>query len=212
MPYGLRILAGIIVILLIRAHILRSHRTELYVSKKYPISFRVNGAFSNSRVAAAKMEKLISEYVEFLDTIKGNKHKNRVYERAVSNILRYFNPDVIKENNPNNLAGDTSYVIGQGIEFSMCIRQPDGTFVDPDVMKFVMLHEVSHISLTDDMYPENAVDRSDHSDLFWRIFKYFLQEAATTGFLKPIDYSEHPKWYCGMYLDQNPLFDSAIIV
>jgi hypothetical protein len=61
-----------------------------------------------------------------------------------------------------------------------------------------MLHELAHI----------ACPEKDHTELFIKIFVFFLQRAIEFGLYHQVDYKLHAKRYCGMDIDQTPLTQS----
>jgi hypothetical protein len=119
-------------------------------------------------------------------------------KRLVKRLFSMFNndPDRFEE------ATATS-TIGKGKIIRFCVRDPktDATY-DIDTLKFVFLHELSHI-VTEDIGHE--------SDKFWSNFKFLLTFAALMNMYKPIKYT-HSSNYCGIVIGSNPYFHSHINV
>lgn len=96
---------------------------------------------------------------------------------------------------------DTSYVINKGEQFVMCLRDTNGNFHDMTLLKFVALHEISHIG--------SYVDQ--HEEEFWSNFKWLLTYTQRRGIYRNIDYSQSPVRYCGSLLvNSNPYYDNGI--
>jgi hypothetical protein len=68
--------------------------------------------------------------------------------------------------------------------------------IDINTLTFVALHELSHI----------MTESIGHKQEFWTNFKFMLKHAVKEGIYEPIDYSKSPEDYCGLMIDDNPLF------
>lgn len=113
----------------------------------------------------------------------------------VERLLKYYNPEVIREHIPEDTA-NTSYVVNKGASVVFCLRN-DKVYEDKSTIKFVAMHELTHIgTLT-----------YGHGNDFWENFKFVLKEAQEGGLYTPINYAMYPVSYCGLRLDYNPLFD-----
>lgn len=120
-------------------------------------------------------------------------------QNIVANLLYRYNPEALYETNPR-FTSNTSFTIYKGVRMSICMRQKYDTsqLVDYDVLKFVYLHELSHIG---------AYDVVDHAERFWEIFKFILTEATSAGIYKAVDYRTRAQPYCGMNVSYNPIYD-----
>lgn len=118
------------------------------------------------------------------------------------NMLERYDPDALVENSPNAPPGETSYVVGKGAEFALCLRDRDGhgLIENMHLVGFVKLHELTHV----------AVDVQQHPPEFWQAFKSVLQEAAAAGLHSPFDYRLQPADYCGLHVDYNPFYDNGL--
>jgi len=124
--------------------------------------------------------------------------------RIVENVVRRFNYEELYENRPPPDGIDTAYSLMKGAKIKVCLRDRDRQrqFIDPNLIVFVMIHELAHIG---------AYDVWGHPPRFWRIFKFLLREAVESGAYKPVDFGRHgPANYCGLTLASNPLFDPLI--
>lgn len=87
----------------------------------------------------------------------------------------------------------TSYTINKGEEMILCLRFKDGKLHDLNIITYVVLHELSHI----------ACPEIDHTELFKRIFKFFIETAVMIGIYENVNYSINPTDYCGMVIREN---------
>lgn len=138
---------------------------------------------------------------------ENNYSKQRI--DSIKRLLKNYNPDNIFENSPRDLSGDTSYTINKGKTLALCLRERDPTksgkkdtydLHDLNTLMFVDLHELSHIAAVVD----------DHPPEFWSTFKFVLEEAVQIGIYDPVDYAEHPTYYCGISIVSSPLFDPTV--
>lgn len=90
---------------------------------------------------------------------------------------------------------------GEQVEFCLLSSKRDvNTLIDEHTLTFVALHEVTHI-----MCPEEF-----HTPLFWRQFRFLLQEARVAGVHEPRDYSRDPVRYCDRPIQDSPYFQWSV--
>lgn len=123
-------------------------------------------------------------------------------QKAVSNLLSRYNPEVIYETDPQNIMGETSSTIKKGKKMYICLRfrERPQELVNYHALIYVLLHEISHV----------ASDVWGHPPKFWSIFKFILQEAYKAQLWAPIDFAKNPQKYCGIMVKENTLFDPNI--
>ncbi len=146
-----------------------------YLRKKYVISKQIN-------------DKCLRYF--------GGDAKKQI--QFVKNLIYRYNPSVLREHFPTNLS-TTSYVKDKGREVVFCLRDSDGGIFDKHTLKFVALHEFTHI----------GCDEYGHPESFWQKFKFILIEAINIGYA-PVDYKEFPIDYCGLRVNYNPYFDQSL--
>jgi hypothetical protein len=120
------------------------------------------------------------------------------------NLIRNYNPNVLKENNPTSTA-NTSYVLEKGASIAFCLREKnsgDNKFEDDSMINFVNLHEVSHLAMK---YHDPS-----HSKEFWKTFRLVAEAAVEAGIYHPINYKSNPSNYCGVPVDYNPIYDDSL--
>lgn len=105
----------------------------------------------------------------------------------VKKLYTDYNPNALSEGSITS--GYTSYSVNKGEKVILCIRQSDKSFVDKNIILYVAIHELAHI------YTHQEVG---HTDLFWKNFKFLIEEAVSIGIYKKEDYSKYPKDYCGI--------------
>lgn len=131
------------------------------------------------------------------DVVSGKHFGSKQY--CIDNLLERYNPLVIKENTPAQ--PDTSYTVNKGQELYLCIRDSNYNFHEMPLLKFVLLHEMSHI----------LSNTYAHDKAFWGNFAWLLHYCHKKGLYTPTDYRKHPLWYCKkLYLDSNPFYDEPV--
>jgi hypothetical protein len=96
----------------------------------------------------------------------------------------------------------TSSTVNKGESIHMCLRQrdgPDEDLVNENVIMFVALHEMSHIS----------TESIGHGPDFWNNFGWLLKEAEALQLYQYTDFSAHPVKYCGVFITDSPRYDPA---
>jgi hypothetical protein len=126
----------------------------------------------------------------------GAKHPDKP---NVQRLVSGFDPQKIMETLPTS--EHTAYSENKGEKLAFCLNSSSDnqTLIDPNTLFFVSAHELAHI----------ATKSVGHTDEFWDNFKLVLQDAVDAGLYTPVDYSKHPKNYCGMRITDSPLFKSS---
>lgn len=138
------------------------------------------------------------EYTNKVEEVSDNDKKTDIsISEAVKRLVKKFNPDNISESGASNKY--TSYSVNKGEKIIFCLRQKDESqsFVDLNVIKFVAIHELSHI----------MTKSIGHEAEFWNNFKILLKEATALEIYVKEDYSKNPKPYCGITVSDSPLYN-----
>lgn len=145
------------------------------------------------------MSHLRDKYI--MNPMMQHKYPDR-YNLAIT-MMEKYSPDVLVENSPMDIKGDTSYTLNKGKTVAICLRNKKNLNLhDLNTLTFVTLHELTHLSIKD----------RGHTKKFWRSFKFVLEEANELNLLKLIDYSKNVTYYCnGLMIDHNPFFDTKIL-
>lgn len=102
-----------------------------------------------------------------------------------------YNPDNVSEGGLEH--GYTSYSVNKGEKIVLCIRQDDNSFVPPNVLLYVSIHELAHL----------ATKSIGHESPFWANFRWMLKEAIAIGVYERVDYAEEPQRYCGIRISSS---------
>lgn len=146
----------------------------------------------------------INDAADLLATVTGKckemvKYMKEKYpeDRRVKRLVEGFNPQKINETLPTSEL--TAYSENKGEKIAFCLNRTKNstTLIDVNTLTFVALHELSHIMTTS----------IGHKQEFWQNFKFLLENAKTAGIYDPVDYKKKPQSYCGMTINDNPLYD-----
>lgn len=123
-----------------------------------------------------------------------NKYPDR---DIVKRLVKGYNPKSIIETLPTSEYTAYSQNKGEKIAFCLDTEKNDGKLIDINTLTFVAIHELSHV----------ACESVGHTNEFWSIFKFLLQESKNIEIYNPIDYKNKPTKYCGMTINDNPYYD-----
>jgi hypothetical protein len=146
----------------------------------------------------------INDAADLLATVTGKCNKmvqymNQKYpnDPRVKKLVDGFNPTKINETLPTSEL--TAYSENKGEKMAFCLNRTKNstTLIDINTLTFVALHELSHIMTTS----------IGHKQEFWQNFKFLLENAKAAGVYNPVDYKKNPQSYCGMTINDNPLYD-----
>lgn len=145
----------------------------------------------DGQVAANLLSKLRNDLIKFSNNLYESRDKYSEYKKYIERLHDRIQTVNIKENNRSN---STSYTINKGDQMVFCIRSKNTNKIhDINVIMYVALHEISHIAS-----PEYG-----HTELFKKIFVFFVDEASKMGIYKKIDYSKIPTEYCGIMISES---------
>ena len=146
----------------------------------------------------------INDAADLLATVTG-KCKDMVQymkekhpeDPRVKKLVEGFNPKKINETLPTSEL--TAYSENKGEKIAFCLNKTKNctTLIDVNTLTFVALHELSHIMTAS----------IGHKQEFWQNFKFLLENAKAAGVYSPVDYKKNPQSYCGMTINDNPLYD-----
>ena len=143
-------------------------------------------------LAADLLANVTQRLKTLVEYMKINYPENENVKRMVQN----FNPKKICETLPTS--EHTAYSENKGEKIAFCLNttKNGNRLIDINTLTFVAVHELAH-----------TMSKSiGHNDEFWNNFKFLLENAVKCEIYKPINYSKKPKQYCGMKIDENPLF------
>jgi len=140
--------------------------------------------------------ELLAEVTNRMKQIVEYLHEKYPKDERVERLVANFNSNRIVETLPTSEF--TAYSEGKGSKLAFCLRKHKDTMqlIDINTLTFVALHELSHL----------MTKSVGHNEEFWTNFKFMLKNAIAEGIYSPVDYGKHPKDYCGLMIDDNPLF------
>jgi hypothetical protein len=143
----------------------------------------------------------ITSLINFLNK-KYNGTNNIRLKEGLLRINDRYHINRLIENVPNIFNSDTSYTVNKGEVIAICLRHKNNLnkFHDLNLITFVTIHELAHIFSIG----------YGHDEEFWENFKFLLNEAIINGIYDNEDYSKTPKYYCGMNVHYNPMYDNTI--
>ena len=128
-----------------------------------------------------KINKLI-EHLR-LNNIPDREGAERLYNRFKNTNLR----------ETSLLESSAGYTINKGHELRLCINKVNGSY-QPDIVMFIMLHELAHIlSIT-----------YGHNEEFRGNMDLIVKEAVKIGIYSGQDYTQKPVNYCGVVIRNSP--------
>lgn len=176
------------------------------------ITYAMNSDWLNLKCAEARLDgktycvrdtSNLQDSVELLATVTNNMREMVAYmkrkhgkDKRVQRLVSNFNPDKVVETLPNS--GHTAYSENKGSKLAFCLRQYKDTteLVDENTLTFVALHELAHL----------MTESVGHQPDFWENFKFLLKNAVDHGVYKAVDYRKTPEEYCGMTINDSPIF------
>jgi hypothetical protein len=140
--------------------------------------------------------ELLAEATERMKQMVNVLQEKYPKDKRVERLVNNFNPKRIVETLPTSEF--TAYSEGKGAKLAFCLRKHKNEMklIDINTLTFVALHELSHL----------MTESIGHHQEFWTNFKFMLKNAVSEGLYTPIDYSKDPTDYCGLMIDDNPLF------
>jgi len=130
----------------------------------------------------------------FRDYLSGNINNYPEFSPYIKQFCERVKKIELYENAPDGRY--TSYTVNKGEEMALCLRsKKTGDLHDINLIMYVVIHELAHI----------ACPEVDHTELFKRIFVFFLEVAISIKIYKKVDYQIDPHEYCGLLIKENLL-------
>lgn len=202
------LVVGIVLLVLVCRDEISSYANRKYVKssidgKLYQIVSSFDGG-NNAADVLAKLNDFLVNVIKHMKTkyVDTNDPKTAKQREYTQRLLDLYNPDVLREHNPSGTT-NTSYVTNKGDEIGFCLREKRTgrfDFHQFEILKFVALHEISHI----------VTVGYGHDTDFWENFKFIANEAVSAGLYTPVDYSKNPVEYCALEINYSPLFDDSL--
>tara|TARA_Y100001980_G_C14523378_1_gene298778 strand:- start:68 stop:643 length:576 start_codon:yes stop_codon:yes gene_type:complete len=126
------------------------------------------------------------------------KHMNVSYPNmdSVKRLVKNYNPKKMYETLPTSK--HVAYSENKGEKLAFCVNKTKtgDELIDENTLTFVALHELAHIMTVS----------VGHTKEFWDNFKFLLENAVKIKVYDSVDYKKKPITYCGMEINENPLF------
>jgi len=128
------------------------------------------------------------------DYFEKNMDKYPEYKEYIKQFCQRIKNMTLQENAPDGRY--TSYTVNKGEEIALCLRsRKTGKLHDINIIMYVVLHELAHV----------ACPEIDHTELFKKIFVFFLKVSFVLKIYKKADYHINPHEYCGITINENLL-------
>ena len=139
---------------------------------------------------------LLARVTQNMKKLVAYMQKNYPTYENVQRLVKNFNPQTIIENSPDS--EHTAYSENKGEKIAFCLNTTKigDTLIDKNTLTFVAIHELSH----------TMSESIGHKEEFWRNFKFLLENSVRSHIYTAVDYSKHPVKYCGMTIDESPLY------
>ena len=143
--------------------------------------------------AADRLARTVTKCKSLITYLHNNHPNNDITKRLRQN----FNPKKVMETLPTS--EHTAYSENKGEKLAFCLNSSkEGTeLIDENTLMFVALHELSHIGTSE----------VGHTPIYWKNFKFILENAVDSGVYTAINYKQNPTGYCGMTITDNPYYD-----
>lgn len=138
--------------------------------------------------------KLIRRIKSHLDTYVLRLHLEHPTDNRVTRLHQRYQVTKVFESDNHE-----TFTLNKGEQIVICLRnyaKQQKIHDDFNLLIFVGLHELAHIMSTS----------VDHTDEFWKNFKFILRSASEMNMYDPIDYALDPVEYCAMIVHDNPYF------
>jgi len=143
--------------------------------------------------AADRLARTVTKCKSLITHLHNNHPNNDITKR----LLQNFNPKKVMETLPTS--EHTAYSENKGEKLAFCLNSSkEGTeLIDENTLMFVALHELSHIGTSE----------VGHTPIYWKNFKFILENAVDAGVYTAVNYKQKPTGYCGMTITDNPYYD-----
>ena len=139
---------------------------------------------------------LLASVTKHMKTLVAYMQKTYPTYENVQRLIKNFNPQTIMETQIDS--EHTAYSENKGEKIAFCLNttKTGDTLIDKNTLTFVSIHELAH----------TMSESVGHKEEFWKNFKFLLENAVRIHIYKAVDYSKKPISYCGMMIDESPLY------
>ena len=170
-----------------------SEQEAIYVKSKNNIEYLVQNV-DDKEIAVTMLDDIRSRIFRIRDYLAQNKNKYPAFASYIEQFCDRIDGVILLENPPDGEY--TSYTLNKGEEIALCLRsKKTNKLHDINLIMYVVLHELSHV----------ACPEQDHTELFKKIFVFFLGIAVQLNIYTNTDYILRPHEYCGLTINENLL-------
>lgn len=149
----------------------------------------------NKQKSANLLAEIIERIYKLRNHLKRNRDKYPDNQSCIDLLCENLNEERTQIYENSNSSEYTSYSVNKGEEIVFCLksRKDPYSLHDINLMMYVAIHELAHI----------GCHEIGHTDLFKKIFAFYLEVAIELGIYKHVDYEIDPVEYCGMILSSS---------
>ena len=149
----------------------------------------------NKQKSANLLAEIIERIYKLRNHLKRNRDKYPDNQSCIDLLCENLNEERTQIYENSNSSEYTSYSVNKGEEIVFCLKSRKDPFNlhDINLMMYVAIHELAHI----------GCHEIGHTDLFKKIFAFYLEVAIELGIYKHVDYEIEPLEYCGMILSSS---------
>lgn len=149
----------------------------------------------NKQKSANLLAEIIERIYKLRNHLKRNRDKYPDNQSCIDLLCENLNEERTQIYENSNSSEYTSYSVNKGEEIVFCLksRKDPYNLHDINLMMYVAIHELAHI----------GCHEIGHTDLFKKIFAFYLEVAIELGIYKHVDYEIDPVEYCGMILSSS---------
>ena len=149
----------------------------------------------NKQKSANLLAEIIERIYKLRNHLKRNRDKYPDNQSCIDLLCENLNEERTQIYENSNSSEYTSYSVNKGEEIVFCLksRKNPNSLHDINLMMYVAIHELAHI----------GCHEIGHTDLFKKIFAFYLEVAIELGIYKHVDYEIDPVEYCGMILSSS---------
>lgn len=190
----LPLLSIIFIIILIYYFTKLSKSEAIYVKSKLNNKEYLVQNLENKEEASYMLSVIHDRIFILRDYLEKNIDKYPEYTEYIKQFCRRIKNLSLQENAPDGKY--TSYTVNKGDEIALCLRSKKTSELhDLNLIMYVTLHELAHV----------ACPEVDHTELFKKIFIFFIKTAITLRIYKQSNYAIDPHEYCGITINENLL-------
>ena len=149
----------------------------------------------NKQKSANLLAEIIERIYKLRNHLKRNRDKYPDNQSCIDLLCENLNEERTQIYENSNSSEYTSYSVNKGEEIVFCLKSRKNPYDlhDINLMMYVAIHELAHI----------GCHEIGHTDLFKKIFAFYLEVAIELGIYKHVDYEIDPVEYCGMILSSS---------